>query len=55
MEQNGKKISGIVLDVNGDKARIFLNNFKDCWYDQKTITDLFFVVSNLNARSTRHS
>lgn len=44
MEANGKKVTGLVLDATIDKARVFLNNGKDCWYDQKTITDLFDVV-----------
>lgn len=41
MEVNGKKITGVVLDVEGERARVFLNNGKDSWYDQKTILDLF--------------
>ena len=43
MEVNGTKITGLVLEVKGDEARVYLNNGKDCWYDQKTITDLFNV------------
>jgi hypothetical protein len=41
MQVNGTNITGLVLDVKGDRARVFLNNGKDCWYDTKTITDLF--------------
>ena len=44
MEANGTKIYGLVIDVSKDKVRVFLNNGKDSWYDQKTITDLFNVV-----------
>ena len=55
MEQNGTKISGLVLDVKDDTTRVFLNNGKDCWYDQKTITDLFHVASFRNDRPTRRS
>ena len=55
MEQNGTKISGLVLDVKDDTTRVFLNNGKDCWYDRKTITDLFHVASFRNDRPTRRS
>ena len=55
MVQNGNKIVGLVLDVDGDQVRVFLNNGKDCWYDQKTITDLFQPVGYGNARSSRHA
>lgn len=44
MQSNGTKIHGLVIDVSVGRARVFLNNGKDCWYDQKTIVDLFDVV-----------
>lgn len=44
MQSNGTKIHGLVIDVSIGRVRVFLNNGKDCWYDQKTIVDLFDVV-----------
>jgi hypothetical protein len=46
MEMNGSKISGVIVDTNpsNDTIRVYLNNGKDCWYDTKTITDLFNIV-----------
>jgi len=58
MEQNGTKISGIALEVNHKKStvRVFLNNGKDCWYDIKTIVDLFQPVDRHgNVRSAYYT
>lgn len=55
MTENGTKITGFVVDVEGDKVKVYLNNGKLSWYDQKTITDLFNVektdVQKRRARS----
>ena len=55
MVANGTKITGLVLDVSADQARVYLNNGKDCWYDQKTITDLFEVSATKYVRPINRS
>lgn len=55
MVANGTKITGLVLDVSADQARVYLNNGKDCWYDQKTIVDLFEVSATKYVRPINRS
>lgn len=44
MAQNGKQITALVLDVNGESVYVHLNNGKTSWYDIKTILDLFTIA-----------
>lgn len=43
MKNNGKNIIGLILEIEGDRVRVFLNNKKDCWLDKQVLFDLFNV------------
>lgn len=44
MEANGKKITGIVIEVKQDKVKTYLNNGKITWIELDVLKDLFVVA-----------